>query len=376
MTQSQKLRVGIIFGGRSGEHEVSLVSATSVMNALDKEKYEIVPIGITQEGRWISSAESLKLLKSGAGAENEPERFLVPEPGRRSLVSSNGEVHPELKLDVVFPVVHGTYGEDGTLQGLLELANIPYVGAGVLASSIGMDKIVQKQLHKHAGLPVVKYEWFLSRHCTFHPKKVVASIERNLTYPMFVKPSNTGSSVGISKAHNRKELLDAIALAAQFDRKVIVEQGVRNAREIEVSVLGNDQPIASVPGEIIPSNEFYDYDAKYVDGKSVAIIPAKLPKAAVKKIRRLAVQAFTALDGAGMARVDFFVVKKTNRIYLNEINTIPGFTSISMYPKLWESSGITYSELLDKLIHLALERHREKENLRRSFHPTQAWYKS
>lgn len=378
MTESteKKIRVGVIFGGRSGEHEVSLVSATSVINALDKAKYDVVPIGITHEGRWISSSESLKLLKARTGIENEPERFLVPEPNRQSLVSLNGELHPEFKLDVVFPVVHGTYGEDGTLQGLLELANIPYVGAGVLASSVGMDKIVQKQLHKHAGLPVVKYEWFLSSDCRSEPKKVVAAIEKRLKYPLFVKPSNTGSSVGISKAHNRKELFAAISLASNFDRKVIVEQGVKSAREIEVSVLGNDKPIASVPGEIIPSNEFYDYDAKYVDGKSTAIIPARLPKNVVKKIQQLAMKAFAVLDGAGMARVDFFVTRKTNKVYLNEINTIPGFTSISMYPKLWEASGISYSELLDRLIQLALERHREKNSIRTTYEPTKEWYKT
>lgn len=375
MDHTNKLRVGVIFGGRSGEHEVSLVSATSVIQALDKEKYEVVPIGITQEGRWISSSESLKLLKSRTGVEEEPERFLVPEPNRQSLVSLTGDAGPEVKLDVVFPVIHGTHGEDGTMQGLLELANIPYVGAGVLASAVGMDKIIQKQLHRHAGLPVVKYAWFLSSDYKSDPKKIVAAIEKTLEYPVFVKPSNTGSSVGISKSHNRKELFGALALASDFDRKIIVEQGVKNVREIEVSVLGNDKPVASIPGEIIPSNEFYDYDAKYVDGKSVAVIPAKLPKNVVKKIQHLAVKAFTVLDGAGMARVDFFVTKKTNKIYLNEINTIPGFTSISMYPKLWEASGITFAELLDRLIQLALERHNEKNRIRTSINPTKEWYK-
>jgi D-alanine-D-alanine ligase len=257
-SSSRKLRVGVIFGGRSGEHEVSLVSATSVINALDKEKYEVVPIGITQNGRWMSSPESLEVLKRKTGVEDEPERFLVPEPNRQALVSLDGQSKPGLELDVVFPVVHGTFGEDGSLQGLLELANIPYVGAGVLASAVGMDKIVQKQLHKNAGLPIVRYEWFLSAACKSQPKKVIAAIEKKLKYPLFVKPANTGSSVGISKAHNRAELSVALAAAADFDRKVIVEQGVRHAREIEVSVLGNDAPIASVPGEIVPSNEFYD----------------------------------------------------------------------------------------------------------------------
>jgi D-alanine-D-alanine ligase len=371
---SAKLRVGVIFGGRSGEHEVSLVSASSVMNALDKEKYEVVPIGIAQTGRWVSSHQSMHVLKSKSGFEKEPERFLAPEPNRQALVSLNGE--SSSRLDVVFPVTHGTFGEDGTLQGLFELANIPYVGAGVLASAIGMDKIVQKQLHEQAGLPVVKYTWFLSTECQSKPKSVVTAVEKKLKYPVFVKPSNAGSSVGISKAHNRKELVDGLSLAAHYDRKVIVEQGVKNAREIECSVLGNDDPIASVPGEIIPSNEFYDYDAKYVDGKSTAVIPAQLPAKVVKEIQRLAVKAFTVLDGAGMARVDFFVTKKKNKIYLNEINTLPGFTSISMYPKLWEASGISYSELLDRLIALAIKRHSEKNSLQTTYEPAKDWYKS
>jgi D-alanine-D-alanine ligase len=251
---AHKLRVGVIFGGRSGEHEVSLVSASSVMQALDKEKYDVVPIGITHEGRWVSSAHALQLLKSKEGIEQEPERFLAPEPNRQALISLNGESRPDLALDVVFPVVHGTYGEDGTLQGLLELANIPYVGAGVLGSALGMDKIVQKHLFAEAGLPIVNYEWFYSTVCESSPKKVVAAVEHNLSYPVFVKPANTGSSVGISKAHDRAELIPALREAVRYDRKVIVEQGVKNVREIECSVLGNDSPIASVPGEIIPSN--------------------------------------------------------------------------------------------------------------------------
>lgn len=371
---NKKLRVGVIFGGRSGEHEVSLVSATSVIQSLDKEKYDVVPIGIAKDGRWVSSHEALNMLKSGTEVGRELERFLLPEPTRQALVSLNGEVHPDMTLDVIFPVLHGTYGEDGTLQGLLELANIPYVGAGVLASAVGMDKVIQKQLYKQAGLPVVKYVWFLSRTCTARPKEVAAVVEKSLRYPVFVKPANTGSSVGITKAHNRKELEEGLFLAAEYDRKVIVEQGVKNAREIEVSVLGNDDPIASVPGEIVPSNEFYDYDAKYVDGKSTAIIPASLPPSVVKRLQHLAVKAFTTIDAAGMARVDFFVARNTHRIFLNEINTIPGFTSISMYPKLWEASGIPYAELLDRLIVLALERHKERKHLRTSFRPSTNWY--
>ncbi len=371
----RKLRVGVIFGGRSGEHEVSLVSATSVINALDKDKYDVVPIGITQDGRWLSSAQGLKLLKEKTGIEQAPECFLVPEPNRQALVAAdNGEMH-SAPLDVIFPVVHGTYGEDGTLQGLLELANIPYVGAGVLASAVGMDKIVQKQIFQQEKLPVAGYIWFHSSVCRAHPERVAASVAKNLKYPVFVKPANTGSSVGISKAHTRKELLEALALAIDYDRKVIIEQGINGIREIECSVLGNDDPVASVPGEIVPSNEFYDYNAKYVDGKSEAIIPAKLPKRVAGEVRRIALRAYRALDIAGMARVDFLVTRKTNRIYLNEVNTIPGFTSISMYPKLWEASGIGYRDLLDRLIELALERHRVKNGLRTVYRPERDWYK-
>jgi D-alanine-D-alanine ligase len=371
----RKLRVGVIFGGRSGEHEVSLVSATSVITALDADKYEVVPIGITQEGRWLSSDKGLKLLKEKTGIEQAPECFLVPEPNRQALVAAgSGEMHSP-PIDVIFPLVHGTYGEDGTLQGLLELANIPYVGAGVLASAVGMDKIVQKQIFQQQKLPVAKYIWFHSSVCREHPERVAAIVAKSLTYPVFVKPANTGSSVGISKAHNRKELREALALAVEYDRKVIIEQGINNIREIECSVLGNDEPVASVPGEIVPSNEFYDYNAKYVDGKSEAIIPAKLPKRVSEEVRRIALRAYRALDIAGMARVDFLVVRKSNKIYLNEVNTIPGFTSISMYPKLWEASGLGYRDLLDRLIELALERHRAKNELRTVYNPDRDWYK-
>ena len=367
-----RIRVGVIFGGRSGEHEVSLVSAGSIIDSLDKKKYEVIPIGITPSGRWLSSGSALGLLKSKSDLEREPERFLVPEPNRQALMSVNGE--SDFRLDVIIPVVHGTYGEDGTLQGLLELANIPYVGAGVLGSALGMDKIVQKQLYEQAGIPSAKYIWFHSSEWKSGPGKVISEIEKHLKYPLFTKPANTGSSVGISKAHNRKELAEYLTIATEYDRKVIVEQGVKNAREIECAVLGNDEPTASLPGEVVPSNEFYDYDAKYVDGKSKAIIPADLPRKTVKEIRLFATKAFRALDLAGMARVDFFVTKK-NAVYLNEVNTIPGFTSISMYPKLWEASGISYSELLDRLISLALERHREKNALRTTYKPTKDWYR-
>jgi D-alanine-D-alanine ligase len=307
--------------------------------------------------------------------EHEPERFLVPEPTRRSLVPADAPGAAGEGVDVIFPLIHGTYGEDGTLQGLLELADLPYVGAGVLGSALGMDKIAQKLVCAKAGIPVARYVWFPSSEYERNPRAAVRRVERALTYPLFVKPANTGSSVGITKAHTRAELLEGIAQAARYDRRVIVEQGIRNAREIECAVLGNDEPVVSVPGEILPSNEFYDYDAKYVDGKSQAIIPARLPRAVTARLQKLARLAYTATDCAGMARADFFVTRGGQRVVFNELNTLPGFTSISMYPKLWEASGLAYGALLDRLIELALERHREKGRLVRSYRPDREWYR-
>jgi D-alanine-D-alanine ligase len=371
----KRIRIGVIFGGRSVEHEVSLVSAASVINALDKEKYEVIPIGIASTGQWLSSNETLHLLKEKQSIELEQEQLLVPDPRKQSLVAINDGGGIGKALDVIFPVVHGRYGEDGILQGLLELADLPYIGPGVLGSAVGMDKVIQKELLVQANIPTAPSIWFTIEEYESRHKKIIAEVERKLKYPLFVKPSNSGSSIGINKAHNRKELLVFIDTAAQFDRKILVEQGIKNAREIECGVLGNDQPIASVPGEIISSNEFYDYDAKYVDGKSDAIIPAKLASVVVKKIKRYALTAFRALDCAGMARVDFLVTKKTNQIFLNEINTIPGFTSISMYPKLWQASGLSYTALLDKLIQLAIERHEAKKKLKTTYQPKNDWYK-
>lgn len=374
---SRKIRVGVVFGGRSAEHEVSLVSAAAIMNALDKNRYEIVPIGITPAGRWLSSPDAVKLLKEGVDLSKFPEKILLPDPTHRDLVSldqsnpgSDGQ-----KLDVIFPIVHGTFGEDGTLQGLFELANIPYVGAGVLGSAVGMDKVMAKQLFEQEGISVAPYLTFLSSHFEEDKKKILSSVEKKLKYPCFVKPANSGSSVGISKSHNRRELVQSIELAMQYDRKILIEKCVRHAREIELSVMGNDDPVASIPGEIIPSNEFYDYDAKYVDGKSTAVIPASLSKSVIKKLQQYAVAGYKAVDCSGMARVDFLVNRKTNAIVLNELNTIPGFTSISMYPKLWEASGIPYSKLLDRLIQLAIERHAQKAALKTTYVPKTAWYK-
>ena len=389
---TRKIRVGILFGGRSGEHEVSLLSAASVFKAIDKNKYEVVPIGITKEGRWLTAADAERLLQ-GKNVESRHLRAGDPETTPGAAVLAAGEsvvVPPEphrheagltpfqsdasmsrrasdraINVDVIFPVLHGTFGEDGTIQGLLELADIPYVGAGVLGSAAGMDKDVMKSLFRAAGLPIVKHVTILRAHWESQPQKVQKLVESKLKYPMFVKPANLGSSVGISKARNRKELGPAIEEAARFDRKIVIEAGVggkkHKAREIEVSVLGNDQPAASVPGEIVPCKEFYDYDAKYLAEGSELIIPAKLTKSETKKIQQLAVGAFQAVDCSGLARVDFLMDPKSRKIYLNEINTMPGFTSISMYPKLWAASGLSYSDLIERLIRLGIERHEDKK---------------
>jgi len=370
-----KLKIGVLFGGRSAEHEVSLVSAASVINALDKSKYDVVPIGITKDGRWLSAVNAIQLLKEHAPIEQLPEHVLLPDPRKQSLVNVSGAFPQNAqKIDVIFPVIHGTGGEDGTIQGLFDLAEIPYVGAGVLGSAVGMDKVIAKQLLEHAGIPVAPGISFLYSEFSQHSKQLVLSIEKKLRYPCFVKPPNQGSSVGISKAHNRKELIAAIHLAGEYDRKILVEKAVQKPREIELSVMGNDKPVVSLPGEIVPSNEFYDYDAKYVDGKSSAHIPAKFPKVMIKKLQECALKAYRVLECSGMARVDF-LVQKNGKIFLNEINTIPGFTSISMYPKMWEASGISYPELLDKLIGYALERHEEKRKLKTFYTPKTDWYK-
>jgi D-alanine-D-alanine ligase len=349
-----KIRVGVIFGGRSGEHEVSLRSAESILKSIDRNKYDVVPIGITHEGRWLSAKNAVAMLPAKDQIEktlSSGESITLPaEPIRNGVV------------DVIFPVLHGTYGEDGTIQGLLELANVPYVGAGVLGSAIGMDKDVMKRLLRDAGLPVVEY-WNVRKS---ELDAFLLSHINDLPYPVFVKPANLGSSVGITKVHAAEELPAALQVAAEYDRKIVVEQGV-NAREIELSVLGNDEPIASVAGEIIPSREFYDYTAKYVDDDSRLLIPAPLTETQVQEAQRLAVGAFRALECSGLARVDLFLDKSSERFYVNEINTLPGFTTISMYPKLWEASGIGYSELIDRLITLALERHEEKNKLRTKY---------
>jgi D-alanine-D-alanine ligase len=390
----KKLRVGVLFGGRSGEHEVSLLSAASVLNAIDKNKYEVVPIGITKEGRWVTAGHAERLLRGKAADVPEPRALRAGDPETTStaavLARGEGVVVPPMPggdhsslmpfetdaremraavkpvdVDIIFPVLHGTFGEDGTIQGLLELADIAYVGAGVLGSAAGMDKDVMKRLFRDAGLPIVKHVTILRSAWREQPRKTAKLIEEKLKYPIFVKPANLGSSVGISKVHDSSELAGAMGEAARFDRKLMIEEGVGGkkgkAREVECSVLGNDKPIASIAGEVVPIKEFYDYNAKYLEEGSELIIPAKLSKTKMKEVQQLAILAFQAVECSGLARVDFLMDPRNQKMYVNEINTLPGFTSISMYPKLWAATGIPYAELIDRLIQLGLERHAEKK---------------
>ena len=369
---AKKLRVGVIFGGRSGEHEVSLRSAESVINAMDRSKYEVVPIGITKEGRWLVSENAAALLPQAVmGSNHHQQVAIIGDPTRRGLtrLGEGSRALSSEPLDVVIPVLHGTYGEDGTIQGLLDMAGVAYVGCGVLGSSTGMDKVVMKQLFQQAGLTIIEYDWFLRAAWESKPTPIINRISRALGFPVFVKPANLGSSVGVSKAANKDELRKAVDDAARYDRKIVVERAVVG-REIEVSILGNENPIASLPGEVITGHEFYDYEDKYIDNTSRTEVPAKLPARTIGRIQRDAIRAFKAIDGSGLARVDFFVERGTGRVILNEINTMPGFTSISMYPKLWEASGISYSELIDRLIELAIERHSDKSRNLTSYQPT------
>src|SRR5256886_12824107 len=374
----KKLRVGVIYGGRSGEHEISLASAAAVFQNLDPERYESIPIRIEKDGRWararrppalVSAGDVIRANKSEL-TDQAREAHLVAHPGGDTLMTidrrDDGAAVAGLALDVVFPVLHGPYGEDGTVQGLLELANVPYVGAGVLASSVGMDKAAMKLVFAARKLPICDYDVVLKRDWQRDARAVMNRIVKQLGFPVFVKPANLGSSVGISKAKHASELRDAIEFAAQFDRKIVVEAAVPSAREIECAVLGNDEPEAAVPGEILPSREFYDYEAKYLDEASKTVIPAELTKNMTDEVRNLAVAAFKAIDCAGMARVDFLLAGDSGILYLNELNTVPGFTTISMYSKMWEASGVTYAQLLDRLIALAIERHAEKQQLRTS----------
>jgi len=381
------LRVGVLYGGRSGEHEVSLASAAAVFANLDRARYEPIAIRIDKEGRWaiadrpptaMSAADVIEQarLEAARPVRSGREVHLVARPSEETILSidrrtadarDGGQaVVTGLNLDVIFPVLHGPYGEDGTIQGLLELANVPYVGAGVLASSVGMDKALMKLVFSARALPVCPYRVVPRHEWTADRAAIAADLERSLRYPMFVKPANLGSSVGISKAKDLASLEGAMDLAGSYDRKIVVEAAVAEAREIECAVLGNDEPVASVAGEVVPSREFYDYEAKYIDDGSKVYIPADLPAAALAEVQQLSIAAFKAIDCAGMARVDFLLERSTGAIYVNEVNTIPGFTTISMYSKLWAASGLDYPALLDKLIALALERHAEKQQLRTS----------
>ncbi len=365
----RRMRVAVVFGGRSVEHEVSLVSAKAIMQALDPKRYEVVPIGITKRGRWVASGNHFALPADPSvgglvalGTGRKGGRGVVRRRRAAGVASIAGPI------DVVFPVVHGSGGEDGSLQGLFELAGIPYVGAGVAGSAVGMDKALMKTLFRQVGLPIVDHRVVLARDLRGDRAASVQVIEEAFGYPCFVKPSNGGSSVGVTKAKDRAGLVRGLDLAARYDRKIIVERGV-DAREIECSVLGNDAPEASVPGEIIPANEFYDYRAKYIDPGSRLVIPAELTDEQTQRVRDLAVRAFQALDLAGMARVDFFLDRGSEAIFVNEVNTLPGFTPISMYPKLWEASGVPFPKLVDRLIGLALERHADKKRLLTSYEP-------
>jgi len=370
MSGKDRLCVGVLFGGRSGEHEISLLSARSVLDALDPEKYEAIQIGITHDGIWLVGDNALEALSQNQMDGLKPV-VLLADPTRRGLYTlqpaQRGEILEFLSsLDVVFPVLHGTFGEDGTIQGLLELADLAYVGAGVVGSAVGMDKGVFKDVMRANGIPVVDSILVLRRDIERQMEAVIARAEALAPYPLFVKPANLGSSVGVSKCRNRSDLIEGLLEAARYDRRILIERGV-NGREIEVSVLGNDDPQASIPGEIIPAADFYSYEAKYHDERSQLLIPAPISAQMTEQVQSLAVRAYKAIDCAGMARVDFLLDKDTDILYLNEINTIPGFTRISMYPKLWNASGISYPALVDRLIELALERKRERDRNQRRY---------
>lgn len=371
---ARKLRLGLIFGGRSGEHEVSLLSARSVLAAINRDKYDVTQIGITRDGRWIAGGEPLKAL-AGESHNNVTHAALLAEPGHHALMQVTEQAGQPAtmsalgELDVVFPLLHGTLGEDGTVQGLLELAGLPYVGCGVLSSALGMDKGVFKDVMRVHEIPVLESFVALRPEIEVDVGSVIRRAEALAPYPLFTKPANLGSSVGVSKCHQRAELVTGLQKAAQYDRRVLVERGIDRAREIEVAVLGNDDAMASVPGEVVPSQEFYSYESKYLDAGSQLMIPAPISPELSEDVQRYAVTAFKAIDGAGMARVDFLLDHESGAVYLNEINTVPGFTRISMYPKLWDASGVPYPELIDRLVTLALARHGEKERTLRTYRP-------
>jgi len=363
----RKLKLAVLFGGRSGEHEVSLMSARSVLSVLDSAKYEITEIGITRDGRWYTGEDVITKLENGTidGLEHV---ILSPDPSEQGLyVLRNPEYTKLTDIDVFFPVMHGTYSEDGTMQGLLEMADVAYVGAGVVGAAVGMDKGIFKDVMVANDIPVVDTIVVTRREIEQDMDSIIRKAEEMSGYPLFTKPANMGSSVGVTKCNNRSDLQEGLFEAAAYDRRVLIQHGVANVREIEVSVLGNDEPQASVPGEIEPSREFYSYESKYIDGTSGLLIPAPLPDETAELIREIAIRAYKAIDCAGMARVDFMVDRDTNAIYLNEVNTIPGFTKISMYPKLWEASGLPYGKLVNRLIELALERKAERDRTKHEY---------
>lgn len=368
---ADKISIAVIFGGRSGEHEVSLMSARSVLSVLDPDKYEVTQIGITSDGKWFAGEDVLDCWE-----KKQPAHLLhvalLPEPGENALyaISESGEgqvLKRLLKIDVAFPVLHGTFGEDGTIQGLLELADLAYVGAGVLASSVGMDKALFKHVMRSQHLPVLEAITLTRHQLETDLEFVVTLAEMVAPYPLFTKPVNLGSSVGIKKCHNREELIKGLHLAARYDRRILVERGLDSPHEYEVAVLGNDDPSASIPGEVIPSEEFYSYHAKYEDERSQLLIPAPLPQETIAYLQQTAIAAFKAVDGSGMARVDFLMDRTTGEIFLSEINTIPGFTKISMYPKLWEASGLPYAALVDRLVELAIQRKADRDRTERQY---------
>lgn len=366
----KQLRVGVIFGGRSGEHEISLMSAQSILGAFDSSRYLITEIGITHEGTWLTGHNVLQAMLTNHVSDCSPATIL-PDPSRPGLRGIRNTQYGELlevltSLDVIFPVLHGTFGEDGTIQGLLEMANVAYVGAGVLGSALAMDKGVFRDVMVANNIPVVENAVILRSELHTHPEVALNRAEAVAQYPLFIKPANLGSSVGITKVHSLSDLLEGLLEAARYDRRVLVQRGV-NAREIEISILGNDDPEASVAGEVIPSREFYSYESKYIDGTSELIIPAPINAKTAEWVRQLALKAYKAIDCAGLARVDFLLDRETSNVYLNEINTMPGFTQISMYPKLWEISGLPYPILIDRLLELALERKADQDQTERRF---------
>lgn len=366
-TNTGKLKVAVLFGGRSGEHEVSLMSAASVLSVIDRDRYEVIEIGITHQGAWLTGANVLQAFNQN-NLSGLTQVSLLPDPTRPGLLLHiPGDVEQHLEVDVFFPVLHGTFGEDGTLQGLLELADVAYVGANVISSAVGMDKAVFKSVMQANNIPVVESLLVTRTALRADVDATVAKVDAFGKYPLFIKPANLGSSVGITKCNSRADLMEGLLEAARYDRRILVEQGVINPREIEVSVLGNDEPRVSLPGEILPGADFYSYDAKYFSSNSRLLIPAQLSDHQTEYIRTVAARAFKAIDGCGMARVDFLLDPANGKIYLNEVNTIPGFTKISMYPKMWEASGLSYKDLINELVRYALERKADRDSIEHEF---------